>query len=71
LADVDLRGADVTGADFSFTRVKLIRVHGLIGFPADAEGIVIGKVDLSPAGDGSEIIDGEEWLLLRKAAPVV
>jgi hypothetical protein len=25
-------------------------------------GMVIGTVDLSPAGDGSQIIDGEEWL---------
>jgi hypothetical protein len=39
-----------------------IRVHGLIGFPADARGLVIGDVDLSPAGDGSAIMDGEEWL---------
>jgi hypothetical protein len=27
-------------------------------------GMVIGTVDLSPAGDGSQIVDGEEWLKL-------
>jgi uncharacterized protein YjbI with pentapeptide repeats len=69
--NVDLRGADVTGADFRFAQIgpvlpgELVRVYGVRGFPTEAMGMVIGTVDLSPAGDGSQIIDGEEWLTRR------
>jgi hypothetical protein len=33
-------------------------------------GMEIGTVDLSPAGDGSQIVDGEEWLKLLRQTTV-
>jgi uncharacterized protein YjbI with pentapeptide repeats len=60
LFDVDLRETDVTGADFAYAKGR-IKVFGMKGVQPGYEEIAIGNVDVSPEGDGSEMISSEKY----------
>ena len=62
VGDLDLRGADLAGAIFYDTVIDGAEVYGSHGFWARSEDNRLESLDFSPAGDGSDIRDGEAWI---------
>jgi uncharacterized protein YjbI with pentapeptide repeats len=57
ISDSDLRGANLTGAIFFETVVLDVRVHGARGAWLRSDDNRVERLDMSPAGDGSDVRD--------------
>lgn len=64
----DLRGANLEGAKLRGTTFVDVRVFGASLAGADVGDNPDGRVDVSPAGDGSETMPVAEWLAQAAAA---
>jgi uncharacterized protein YjbI with pentapeptide repeats len=57
LVDADLRDVDFAGANLFKTRFEGVRAHGVRGQVSAVTGSWAVRIDMSEAGDGSELVD--------------
>lgn len=62
LVNVDMRGADVRGVNFSNALFRGVRAYGWRGTPAQVEGAAYELTDVSRNGDGSQVTGAAPWV---------